>query len=241
MGLDKILAEGVVPYRDNFTCLERLEAQAPGRFGLEAVYRFELGFNYVFHESAHCLAHREFAPITEKSRSFALLKILLGEAFANTAECLSSAFVTGEIGAYFLKANAHFTLDLEDSALLIRVAREIGFQNTAKALIYSFFYSNSLYLSLGEAERRSIAALAEIKTPPGGFERLTDIALSLSERFRTETSFLYLIKLGFSQDDFALFQQDPAITLASEEAAPLKESVANLAALLTKNCDQEFS
>jgi len=219
MSLGSVLSSGCIPYRDNFQWLQTLEAKAPGKFGLEDVRKFDLHFNYLLHESAHCIAHREFfghesLESAEKTPA-TLLKIASSEAFANTVEAFSSLFVTGDIGEYFLAANTHFKLELSEISLFFSVIGKIGFESAFKAMLLGFLYSNFLFEDFSSAELGKVAALAEIPNPPENFAEFIGFSLTLSQRFRTDTAFFFLTQLGFSEHEFRIFDNDPLEVIAS--------------------------
>ncbi|MBI3556248.1 MAG: hypothetical protein HY074_08290 [Deltaproteobacteria bacterium] len=201
MSLDGVIADKTAPYRDNFSWLTKLEARAPGQFGLEDLRKFELHYNYLFHESAHCVAHsivhEGHEPAFFEKNADTLLGNLIGEAFANTVEALCSVFVVGDIGAYFITANTHFALDMPGVAVVLRAARANGFAATIRILLYGFLYANFLYRELAGPELSQISQLAGIPSDADGLPELTRIALGLSETFRTETTMLYLIQQGY--------------------------------------------
>lgn len=219
MALDHLLDRGLIPYRENFAWLERLERSAPGLFTLTELKRGELQFNYLFHESAHALAHRAFfgrrrAASLPKTPA-ALHRILLGEAFANTVECLASSLAEGEIGAWFLDANCHFRSTKGEAALIRRLGRRRGFLPVARALLAGFLYANFLFDRLGPAEKKRVAGYSGL--PVKEAASLAAIGTELCERFRTTTTQLHLLKLGFPPRLGAMLRFDPVARLLKEQ------------------------
>jgi hypothetical protein len=209
MSLDEAIDSRQVPYRENFLWLEKLEKSAPGTFTLTELKRSELKFNYLFHEAAHCIAHDLFFGKKSIRRapksSDTLLKIFLGEAFANSVEALASAFAEGEIGGYFLDANCHFRANGKEVGILQKSLARLGAEATALALIGSFLYSNYLFESLSQKQYARISSLAGASIP----RSLVKIGLQLNEEFRTSTTPLHLVKTGFPMDLGRLMQADP--------------------------------
>lgn len=213
MSLDEAIDSRLVPYRKNFHWLEKLEKSAPGAFTLTELKRSELKFNYLFHESAHCITHDLFFGKKSLRRlpknSDTLLKIFIGEAFANTVEALASVFVEGEIGGYFLDANCHFRANEKEVGVLQRTLAKLGAEATALTLIGSFLYSNYLFESLNPKQYARLRSIAGVNTP----RSLVKIGLQLNEEFRTATTPLHLVKTGFPVEFYRLMKADPVETI----------------------------
>lgn len=229
MSLDEAISARKVPYYRNAHWLEKLEKSAPGIFTLTELRRSELKYNYLFHESAHCLAHDSFFGRKKiqglPKSSETLLKVFLGEAFANSVEALSYAFAEGEIGGYFLDANCHFRASEREMLVLQRAIARFGAPRTALALMGAFLYSNYLFEKLNKKQLKRINELAGIEAPLS----LVKIGLQLNEEFRTATTPLHLVKTGFPPDLGKLMAQDPLAQLLRDRK--LKEKVTGLAAV----------
>ncbi len=200
MSLDEVIAARRIPYRNNIYWVETL---ARASFTLTELKRSELQFNYLFHESAHCIAHavlfgRKHLRELPKNAGV-LLRVLMGEAFANTVECLSALHAEGEIEAYFLDANCHFRTSAKEVQSIARAAKEFGFPAVSKALFVAFLYANYLYEGVGEAELRRISRFTEI-SKPAVLRALLRIGFTLSKEFRVGTTQLHLMKVGFPAD-----------------------------------------
>ena len=237
MSLDHLIEERKIPYRENFAWLTRLEKEAPGVFTLTELKRGELQFNYLFHESAHLLAHEAFfgrRPPRKLPRTPATLhRILIGEAFANTVECLASAHPAGEIGAYFLDANCHFRSNRGEAALIRRLGRHHGFLPVARAILAGFLYANYLVDRLGVREKAEVARYSGL--PKKEAARLAAIGTELCERFRTTTTQLHLVKLGFPGELGGLMRFDPVAKLGRE--IKLRAQTEALLALAVRGLD----
>lgn len=221
MSLDDVIHAGKIPYLPNFPWVQRLEKAAPGLFSLTELKRSELKFNYLFHESAHLIAHREIFgrkhPNALPKTELSLLGILLGESFANLTECLSACFTEGEIGAYFLDANCHFRADKQEVRTMLGFARRHGFQKTALVLLGAFLYSNYLYERLGKKELRLLREFAGLGQK-AAIRELAQIGLGLSVEFRVTTTPFHLMKTGF-REPAALMKRDPVGMLLEDTAA----------------------
>jgi hypothetical protein len=234
MCLDEVIAAKKIPYRENFIWLEKLEKSAPAKFSLDDLKRGGLRFNYIFHESAHCIAHSVFfgeqkLATLPKNRD-TLLRILLGEAFANTSECLASLFAEGELGSYFLDANCHYRSDEKEVAVLLRFVKALGMEAVAKVLLAAFLYSNFMYERLGIKEEKLIRAFAGIESR-GNLKPLLRVGLSLCEQFRSDTTQLHLVKMGFVRELDALIDYDPLEKIAGNKK--LHKGIDELAGILT--------
>jgi hypothetical protein len=237
MALDDAIDARSIPYRPNFRWLEILERRAPGEFTLPDLKKGELQFNYLFHESAHLIAHDELfgRPVRlcpKNSRT--LLGIMIGEAFANMVECISSAFAEGEIGSFFLDANCHFRANESEVRTLLRAAERYGWPAAAKVLLAAFLHSNYLVERLSEAETRRIARFAGLPEN-ASIGRLAKIGLGLNEKFRTVTTPLHLRKVGFSPRQLERFlREDPLRRLNAPGSRALREASLRLAELAVR-------
>lgn len=230
MSLDEAIDARKIPYRKNSGWLEKIEKSAPGRFTLTELKKSELKFNYLFHESAHCIAHDVlFGGVSVRrapKNADSLLKIFLGEAFANSVEAFASVFAEGEIGAYFLDANCHFRANEREVRALRNGIRKFGPEATVLALMGAFLYSNYLFESLSAKQMGRIANLAGVKPQPS-LSAIVRIGLQLNEEFRTKTTLLHLVKTGFPTRIDALLRGDPLVRVL--KAPVLKRKMEELA------------
>jgi len=235
MCLDEILDSRKIPYLDNVVWVEKLVSVRD--FTLTELKRSELKFNYVFHESAHFIAHSVFfgeahlknVPKTKDS----LLRILAGEAFANTVEAISASLAQGEIDSYFLDANCHFRSNEKEVATILRAAKKLGFEPVFRILFAAFLYSNYMHENLSKRELGRIARFA--KVPERGVGILARIGLQLSEQFRGTTTHFHLIKIGFPVDLAPLLKGDPLEIAAS---SAIQQDIGTLVKLACNRLDQ---
>ncbi len=235
MSLDEVLSARALPYRDNFAWILSLERKRPGVFNMGDLHQMSPNFNYLFHESAHCIAHSIFFGRTHmrdipKTRD-SLLKVLMGEAFANSVECLSGAFRTGAIGEYFLRANCHFHADGKRAGFLREGIRALGFPAVAKTVFASFLYSNFLYRELSPREQGLILEFSGVKNK-NSIRKIATIGFELNPKFRTSTTPLHLLKVGFDASLDKLIQVDPLEFLKNKKQAQLRAQVNALIAVL---------
>jgi hypothetical protein len=198
----------------------------------------ELQYNYLFHESAHLIAHDELfgrrAPRSLPKSEATLLGVMLGEAFANAVECLSSAFATGEIGSFFLDANCHFRASEREVKVLAKAGRAFGWEATMRVILGSFLYANYLVERLNAAE---LARLREFAGLPerAPIRKLAAIGLQLDLTFRTVTTPLHLRKTGFRGRDLPkLFSADPLRLLLATRNIKFRRASERLAGIATR-------
>lgn len=219
VALDDIYAHGIVPFRDNAFWLQTLSKKMPD-ITLTELKRSELQFNYLFHESAHFVAHRILFGRRQMNRipvsRDSLLKILIGESFANTVECFSGLYAEGEIGSFFTDANCHFRLSLREVKILKKSIQSFGFECSLKILFASFLYANYLRDRLTTSEVREIKKFSRARHD---FSALSRIAFELSEIFRTNTTQFHLMKLGFPDDLSPWMKADPLRELGKGRGA----------------------
>lgn len=238
MSLDDAIDARVIPYHPNARWLARL---APLGFTLGDLKNGELQFNYLFHESAHFVAHSVIFGRRSVSggpkNADTLLAILVGEAYANMVECLASAFAEGEIYAFFLDANCHFRANEGEVKVLRASLQRFGAPAAARALLAAFLYSNYLRERLSSAELSRVARFAGIPAGPA-LRRLVRMGLQLNVKFRTVTTPLHLRKCGFPAESLPrLFAADPLRLLLDPRRARLRGRAGDLADIAAREAD----
>lgn len=112
VALDAVLKTRQVPYRANYAALRAFERARPGFFTLADLHKNRPLPNYVLHESAHAVAFHELfgrprdthAALSEPSK---LVQVVLGEAYAMTAEYFAACAVSGTVHAWFFSINSY--------------------------------------------------------------------------------------------------------------------------------------
>lgn len=235
MALDEFIDARAIPYHRNFRWIERMQRIAPGKFTFSEVKRFDLKFNYLMHESAHLIAHETFFGETSlrdvPKNASGLLRILLGEAFANTSEAISSVFAQDTFGNFFLSANSYFVVRGNNLVELVRFVRRFSFGAASRVLLASFLYANYLYVRLDKEELQAIRRFAGLG-PRAPVEALVKIAFGLSMGFRLNTTPLHLFKIGFDREIAKLMERDPLRMLLEEESLGLPKQVDQLVGAL---------
>src|SRR5688572_3145399 len=141
IALESMLAQRVIPYRDNVTALREVVARQPE---LQLPVPFlvqELSKNYLLHESCHCLAHdvlfgqdclRDWA--RDEPVEF-VLRMTLAEAFAVGTEFMAAAqrepavALFGALSSYTCFSESH-------RALVARAMDQLGWRGTLEAAVY---------------------------------------------------------------------------------------------------------
>ncbi|HEY6727097.1 MAG TPA: hypothetical protein VI197_23850 [Polyangiaceae bacterium] len=207
LGLDLVLESRKIPYRDNVTALERLEAARPGFFTLAELSSNRPSPNYVLHEAAHAVAYAVAFGSRPVREAFAdpghLPWVLAGEAFAMAAEYLAACCVGGSLHRWFFSINS-YRHRTQAKRAIGDLMLELGEVPVVWALLSGFVASNTLRESLKE---REVCALLE-HVPPhtlpqrrqlSALRRAVSEAIKMSRAFRVDTARLFLCKFGYSR------------------------------------------
>lgn len=208
LGLDSVLESRSIPYRDNVTALERLEAARPGFFTLADLHVNRPVPNYVLHEAAHAVAyHESFDRSRSVAESFAdpgnLLLVLMGEAFAMTAEYLAACSVTGPLQRWFFSINSYRRRTQAKQAIG-EAMLELGERSVVWVLLNGFVAVNTLRESLKEREVRQLLEHCPVSPEPTAgqlarLRRAVSEAIKMSREFRVDTARLFLCKFGYTR------------------------------------------
>ena len=239
--LDTILSRRQLPYRPSFSALQHLEQRRPGFFTLADLQKNRPAPNYLLHESAHAVAYRAlFGRSRDVGAAFAessaLVKLMLGESFAMTAEYFAACAVQGQPHAWFFSISSYRHRTQKKKAVGLLLER-YGFDFVGRAVLLAFLYNNFL---VDRLDRRKVAALADAADPRIA-RRLTPAALLqlgsalnglmvMSPEFRYDTSRLFLSMFGRSRNTRRELSQDPLTLLAADPGA--RAAVSRLVAVL---------
>ncbi len=110
--LDSILAEREIPYRPSFTALLHLERTRPGHFELRDLFKNRPAPNYLLHESAHAVTFARYSASRADVRAAfvepqALVRMMLGESYAMTAEYFAACAVEGSVHDWFFSISSY--------------------------------------------------------------------------------------------------------------------------------------
>lgn len=239
--LHTILGRREIPYRPSFSALEQLEALRPRFFTLADLQQNRPAPNYLLHESAHAVAFQALfgrpASVVEAfSQPGSLIKLMLGEAFAMTAEYFAACAVEGQPHAWLFSISSYRHRTQKKRALG-RAIEQHGFELVAHALLLAFLCHNFLIerldaprlsrlLALADergAARLSVAARRELGGALSG-------AMQMSPAFRYHTSRLFLSMFGRSRNIRRELRADP-LELLARDAELLRRSRALVARL----------
>lgn len=241
--LDTILSRRQIPYRPSFTALEHLEARRPGFFTLADLQQNRPAPNYLLHEAAHAVAFQKLfgrprnvaAALSEPS---ALVKLMLGESFAMTAEYFAACAVRGQPHGWFFSISSYRHRTQKKKAVGELLERH-GFDFVGRAVLLAFLYNNFLVDRLNRKQLTALADAADSRIA----RRLSPAALRqlgatlsglmvMSPEFRYDTSRLFLSMFGRSRNICRELSADPLSLLAQDPIA--QAAVTQLVALLGK-------
>jgi hypothetical protein len=226
--LDTILRTRRIPYRPSFTALEHLEASRPGFFTLADLRQNRPAPSYLLHESAHGVAFHELfgrprSVALAFSRPEALVKLLLGESFAMTAEYFAACAVSGPVHGWFFSVSSyrHRTQKKKAIGELIEM---LGFRPICRAVLLAFLYNNFLVDRLDQRRFLRVARAAGLsRLSPAAARKLRGALnglMVMSPEFRYDTARLFLTMFGRSRNIRAELAADPLDLLEVEPAVP---------------------
>jgi len=225
IALETVLRTRVIPYRDNFRPLLRLEQSRRGFYALRDLRLNRPMPNYLLHESAHAVAFDSLFgrpantrdALSEPSR---LVSVMLGEAFAMTAEYFAACCVSGHVHGWLFSINSYRHRTPAKKAVG-ELVLELGFEAVAWSVLGAFLYNNFL---IDRLSRRQLEALLgahplasnAARAKPALLFKLRRALSSLmlmSPEFRLDTSRLFLTMLGYPRDIRRVLRADPVTLL----------------------------
>jgi hypothetical protein len=240
--LPTLLATRRIPYRASFDAVLALEQSRPGFFSLRDLEQNRPAPNYLLHESAHAVA---FAAVFGRPRDVRgalgdrsrLVHVMLGEAYAMTAEYLAACAVQGPLHAWLFSISSyrHRTQKKKVAGELIE---QIGLGAMTWALMAAFLYNNFLVDRLRPAQVERILELgpqtAALSRDAALVRRLGSCLSGLmvmSPEFRLDTSRLFLTSLGYPRDIRRVLAFGPLDAVERDE--DLRAGIARLSAILS--------
>lgn len=228
--LDTILSRRRIPYRPSFSALEHLEERRPGFFTLADLQQNRPAPNYLLHESAHAIAFRELfgrprdvaAALSEPR---ALVKLMLGESFAMTAEYFAACAVQGQPHSWFFSISSYRRRTQKKKAVG-QLLERYGFDFVARAVLLAFLYNNFLVDRLQRRQLEALVDAADAKIAralsPAALRQLGTTLhglMVMSPEFRYDTSRLFLTMFGRSRNIRRELSADPLALLAADSDA----------------------
>jgi hypothetical protein len=228
--LDTLLRTRKIPYRPSFPALLHLERSRPGFFRLSDLQHNRPAPNYLLHESAHAVA---FSALFGRPRDVraalsaprALVKIMLGESFAMTAEYFAACAVRGQPHAWLFSISSYRRRTQKKKAVG-ELLKRYGFDFVARAVLLAFLYNNFLVDRLSSQQVERLLQVADpdvarrLRAPARRAIRATLSGLMvMSPEFRYDTSRLFLAMFGRSRDIRRELSADPLLLLAADPEA----------------------
>ena len=231
VALDTVLRTRQVPYRANYSALCAFDRSRPGFFTLADLRLNRPLPNYILHESAHAVAfHELFGRPDDVSAALSnpkkIVHVLLGEAYAMTAEYLAACAVDGVLHDWFFSINSYRHRTPAKKAIGEFIA-EIGLPLVTWLLLIAFLENNFFVerLSVSVLDR-ALAAFPGPRAPrltPTTRARLARALSSLmvmDPEFRENTARLFLTMHGYSRNIRHILRDDPLTLLEADSALP---------------------
>jgi len=231
VALDTVLKTRRVPYRANFAALLRFERARPGFFSLADLQKNRPQPNYLLHESAHAVAFHELfgrprdvhAALCEPSK---LLQIVLGEAYAMTAEYFAACAVSGSVHAWFFSINSYRHRTPAKKAVGEFVA-QFGLPLLVWLVLVAFLENNFFVERLPLKTLERALSLYPLGSPPA-IARAQRVRLCqalsalmvMDPEFREDTARLFLTMHGYRRNIRSVLSVDPLDLLASDAQLP---------------------
>lgn len=238
--LEELLADRVIPVKDNVSALRHVVARQPSLIIPLPLLARELGKNYLLHESCHCLAH-ELLFGGERLRDCArddaeefVLRMLLAEAFAVGTEFMAAALADPAVALFgALSSYARFS---EARRTLVRTCVEhLGWLGTFEASVYTSLLAQLILpgeAPNGVAEVALLCCGISQGSPAysQAFLPLLRDANELAPGFRSVTAPTFFSFLGVAQDFAApQFRQQVRQRLGAGHRRCVRELCAGLA------------
>ena len=194
--LENILNTKCIPYFDNVSALQKLEAQHPQVGTWDDIFE-NLRRNFHFHESCHAVARS--LQITEfKNLNDEILLRLIEESYANTCEMLAviDSEKTGD--RIFLEINSYTAL-FELKELIEHLRASLGFEKLFSVVMLGYLHSNHLHNNLKEPLLKEILLATGCNEVIGGdssiqknLKELLKYCFYLDENFKQVATGFYI-------------------------------------------------
>ena len=232
--LDEILTTWEVPYSENVLALESFEAVNPGVFPVGPVVSQAIGIkrNFLLHETSHCLLDRVIPSELRSTRlpheRAVVLRMLMGEAFANTTGALCAADISSKLDLAFYTVNDYgYCLAPRRGDLIREAVKRLGYQHSFKLLFLAFI---SLKYLATEVSKAALGRLLSAFVPDLKVSRADMVwvhtlvnSLFIGHEFLIELNSFYFSFIGIKHSLGQLLDFDfvGAITRSPELSAGL--------------------
>jgi len=235
VALDAVLHTRKVPYRANYAALCAFERARPGFFTLADLYKNRPLPNYVLHESAHVVAFHELfgrprdihAALSDPSK---LVHVVLGEAFAMTAEYFAACAVSGPIHTWFFSINSYRHRTPAKKTVGELVSRH-GLPLLVWLVLIAFLENNFFVEALPlKSLDRALELYPMGKLPAMSRAdrlrlcRALRALMVMNPEFREDTARLFLTMHGYRRNIRSVLSQEPLDAIARDSALPVQLS-----------------
>ena len=228
ISLKDLLETKTIPYRNNLYWIEKIDRLRAGTFSLGDL---TLGpeATHLCHESAHCIAdfilkegHTSSAIPKNFKDKGELLKILLAESYANTAESMvANLLPQNKQNHWFLEQNLYMRLT---DPSVGRLRRRLGLKGLTELTLLLFLYANFMFVQINPVMEKRILkflgidpALLKDKKFHSDLRSLEkNIAFTLNPQFIVVTTSFYLKMLGYRAAFSKMLNFDPVIELSKD-------------------------
>jgi hypothetical protein len=179
--------------------MKEIELSRPNTFMTEEMPMPE---SHHLHESAHVIAEHVFRNVPLKGAQEEILKIIMGESFANTVDALACVPASDDMHRFFIQQNGYMHPQQKIMRAMTRLTQDMGFRFTFMLTFFTYVHANFL---VGAMSGKSIRRLANQYAPQAKLsaKNLKDsqvicgIGEKLDLRFRLATTGNYLKLRGF--------------------------------------------
>ncbi|MEP7053041.1 MAG: hypothetical protein ABJB12_21935, partial [Pseudomonadota bacterium] len=229
VALDTVLRTRKVPYRANYAALLAFERARPGFFTLADLRLNRPLPNYVLHESAHAVAfHELFGRPRDVARALrdpsALVRVVLGEAYAMTTEYFAACAVAGPLHDWLFSINSYRHRTPGKKAVG-EFVNQFGLALLVWLILVAFLENNFF---VERFSRRALDRAIEL-SPLGIAPRLRSEDKSrlcraltqlmvMNPEFREDTARLFLSMHGYGRNIRRILSGDPLELIARDTA-----------------------
>ena len=227
VALDTVLHTRRVPYRANHAALAAFERARPGFYTLADLRLNRPLPNYILHESAHAVAFHELFGRPRDLRSALadpanLARIVLGEAYAMTAEYFAACAVSGPLHDWFFSINSYRHRTPAKKAvgeLVSRFGLEVMVWLVLVAFLANNFFVERFTVQMFEraidlyplTEKRPMTAPDRTRAC-----RALTALMVMNPEFREDTARLYLTLHGYGRNIRRVLGADPLDLIAAD-------------------------
>jgi hypothetical protein len=229
VALDTVLSTRKVPYRANYAALVAFERARPGFFTLADLRLNRPLPNYVLHESAHAVAFHELfgrprdvaAALSDPS---ALVRVVLGEAYAMTSEYFAACAVTGPLHDWLFSINSyrHRTPGKKAVGELVQ---QLGLPLLVWLILVAFLENNFFVERFPQRVLDRAIELSPFDNAPrlrsadkARLCRALTQLMVMNPEFREDTARLFLSMHGYGRNIRRILSGDPLEVIARDAA-----------------------